>query len=153
MLDDFFDLRAVESFVFQKRFRDRFDNRRLLACYYAFRALAILALPFIAAVPALYGFAIVYGLDWIATVPPTANLTATRFGRASVGTIYGWIYFSHMLGAALAAFLGGVARQVLGDYTLVFLSAGALGLIAAGLALRISHDGRRLPSVEPLPAV
>ncbi len=122
---------------------DRYDNRRLLATYYAFRAVAIFFLPFVVEEPQLYGFAVVYGLDWIATVPPTANLIASRFGRASVGTIYGWVYFSHMVGAAIAAFIGGVAREVLGDYTLVFLSAGALGLVAAGLALSITESGRR----------
>jgi sugar phosphate permease len=132
---------------------DRYDNRRLLAAYYAFRAGAIFFLPFVVAVPQLYGFAIVYGLDWIATVPPTANLIASRFGRASVGTIYGWVYFSHMVGAALAAFLGGLFRELLGDYTLVFLSAGALGMIAAGLALSLSTSGRRAPAApEPIAA-
>jgi predicted MFS family arabinose efflux permease len=64
---------------------DRFDNRRLLAAYYGFRALSIGALPFILEVPQLLLFAVVYGLDWIATVPPTANLTARLFGRASLG--------------------------------------------------------------------
>jgi MFS family permease len=108
---------------------DRYDNRRLLAMYYGFRALSIALLPFIVEVPLLFGFAVIYGLDWIATVPPTANLTAKLFGRASVGTLYGWIFCSHMVGAAIAAFLGGLFRDVLGDYTLVFLSAAILGLI------------------------
>jgi MFS family permease len=120
---------------------DRYDNRRLLAAYYAFRALAIFCLPFILEIPGLLIFAVVYGLDWIATVPPTANLTAMRFGRASVGTIYGWIFCSHMVGAALAAFLGGWFRDQLGDYTVVFMSAAALGFIAAALSLRISLSG------------
>ena len=71
---------------------DRYDNRRLLAAYYGFRALSIAALPLILDVPQLFLFAIVYGLDWIATVPPTANLTARIFGRGSLGTIYGWIF-------------------------------------------------------------
>lgn len=85
---------------------DRFDNRRLLATYYTFRALSIAALPLVLEVPQLFLFAVVYGLDWIATVPPTANLTAAIYGRASVGTLYGWIFFSHMVGAALAAYAG-----------------------------------------------
>jgi MFS family permease len=120
---------------------DRYDNRRLLAVYYGLRAVGIASLPFISGVPALFGFAIVYGLDWIATVPPTTNLTAQLFGRASLGTIYGWIFFAHMAGAALAALLGGIAYDVLGDYSLVFLSAAALGFIAAALAMRVSVDG------------
>jgi len=116
---------------------DRFDDRRLLAVYYGFRALSLAALPLVIEARGLYLFAIVYGLDWIATVPPTANLTARIFGRASLGTIYGWIFFSHMVGAALAAYLGGFFHQVIGDYHLMFVSAALLGFVAAGLALRI----------------
>jgi MFS family permease len=119
-------------------FTDRYDNRRLLAAYYGFRALSLFALPVIYDVRWLFLFAFVYGLDWIATVPPTANLVASIYGRASVGTIYGWIFFSHMVGAAVAAFAGGFFRDLLGDYHLMFISAGVLGFIAVSLALRIS---------------
>ena len=124
---------------------DRFDNRKLLAGYYAFRAISLAALPLVIEARGLYLFAIVYGLDWIATVPPTANLTAQIFGRASLGTIYGWIFFSHMAGAAIAAYLGGYFHEVLGDYHLMFVSAALLGFVAAGLALRIGpgHTGRQ----------
>src|SRR5205085_11661925 len=88
---------------------DRFDNRRLLALYYGFRALSIAWLPFVADrdLNGLMIFAVLYGLDWIATVPPTVNLTAQRFGRGSVGTIFGWIFCSHMVGASVASFAGG----------------------------------------------
>jgi predicted MFS family arabinose efflux permease len=129
---------------------DRYDNRRLLAAYYGFRALSLFALPVIYDVKWLLVFALVYGLDWIATVPPTANLVATIYGRASVGTIYGWIFFSHMVGAALAAFAGGFFRDLLGDYHLMFISAGIMGFIAVSLALRIST-----PAVTrtPVPAL
>ena len=122
---------------------DRFDNRRLLAAYYGFRAISIAALPFIIEFPQLLLFAIVYGLDWIATVPPTANLTARIYGRGSLGTIYGWIFFSHMVGAALAAFLGGFFHDVLGDYHAIFISATLIGLIAVLLSLRISTGAGR----------
>ncbi|MBI2324895.1 MAG: MFS transporter [Chloroflexi bacterium] len=117
---------------------DRYDPRKLLAAYYGFRALSLLALPLVYEVQGLVLFAIVYGLDWIATVPPTVSLTASRFGRASLGTLYGWIWFSHMIGAALAAYAGGVFRVWLGDYHLMFVSAAAMGFIAVGLALRMS---------------
>jgi MFS family permease len=117
---------------------DRYDNRILLACYYGFRALSLLFLPLVADYGSLLIFAIVYGLDWIATVPPTINLTAQRFGRASVGVLYGWIFFSHMVGAAVAAYLGGVLRDSLGDYTLAFLSAAVLGFVAAGFSMGIT---------------
>jgi len=121
---------------------DRVDERKLLAVYYGFRALSLAALPLVIETRGLYLFAIVYGLDWIATVPPTANLTARIFGRASLGTIYGWIFFSHMVGAALAAYLGGFFHEVLGDYHLMFISAALLGVVAAGLALRIQAPVR-----------
>ena len=128
---------------------DRFDNRKLLATYYTFRALSIAALPLVLEVPQLFLFAIVYGLDWIATVPPTANLTATIYGRASLGALYGWIFFSHMVGAALAAYAGGFFRDTLGDYHLAFVSAAVLGFLAAALSLRIGTDGLRAPVIAP----
>jgi sugar phosphate permease len=132
---------------------DRFDNRKLLAAYYGFRALSLMALPIIYDAQWLYAFAVLYGLDWIATVPPTANLTAQIFGRASLGQLYGWIFFSHMCGAALAAFAGGYAHNVLGDYHMMFISAAALGFIAVSLALRISPRERAATTAElPSPA-
>jgi MFS family permease len=129
-------------------FSDRYDNRKLLAAYYGFRAMSLFALPFIFEAQWLYVFAIAYGLDWIATVPPTANLTATIFGRASLGVIYGWIFFAHMCGAALAAYAGGYFHTVLGDYHLMFISAALMGFIAVSLALRISPPRVTMPQVE-----
>jgi len=131
---------------------DRYDNRLLLAAYYGFRALSLLVLPWIADVPFLLVFAVVFGLDYIAKVPPTANLTARIFGRASVGVLFGWVFFSHMVGAALAAWLGGVARDALGDYTLAFLSAGALGLVAVGFSLGIGRRSSLPGAPEPTAA-
>ena len=131
---------------------DRFDNRKLLAAYYGFRALSLVALPFILEVPQLFLFAIVYGLDWIATVPPTANLTAGIYGRASLGTLYGWIFFSHMVGAAIAAYIGGFFREVLGDYHLVFISAALMGFVAVSLSLSISPQRGRRPAPVPVAA-
>ena len=130
---------------------DRYDNRRLLAIYYGFRALALLFLPIIVDVPPLFLFAVVFGLDYIATVPPTANLTARIYGRASVGTLFGWIFFGHMVGAAVAAWVGGVVRDVVGDYTVAFISAAVLGFIAVALALAI-RPVRQPPVAAPQPA-
>lgn len=124
---------------------DRYDNRKLLAAYYGFRALSLLALPIIYETQGLFIFAVVYGLDWIATVPPTVNLTASIFGRASVGTLYGWIWFAHMIGAALAAYAGGFFRVLLGDYHLMFVSAAIMGFIAVALVSRIPQSGRPMP--------
>ncbi len=125
---------------------DRYDNRALLALYYTFRAISIAFLPFVVNTFGLAIFAAVYGLDWIATVPPTINLTAQRFGRASVGVLYGWIFFAHMVGAALAAYLGGVMHDLFGDYTLAFFSAAALGFIAAAFAMSVE---RLRPALAP----
>ena len=130
---------------------DRFDNRKLLAAYYGFRALSLTVLPIIYTEQWLYAFAVLYGLDWIATVPPTANLTAQIFGRASLGQLYGWIFFSHMCGAALAAFAGGYFHTVLGDYHLMFISAAIMGFVAVGLALRIA-PARAQALGMPVPA-
>ncbi|MFL5734442.1 MAG: MFS transporter [Chloroflexia bacterium] len=119
---------------------DRYDNRRLLAAYYGFRALSLFWLPFVYDTGGLFLFAVLYGLDWIATVPPTANLTAQRFGRASYGRIFGWIYCAHMVGASLAAFAGGFFHDLLGDYTLVFISAALLGFIAVALSMSVTRQ-------------
>ncbi|MCK6576711.1 MAG: MFS transporter [Anaerolineae bacterium] len=126
---------------------DRVDNRKLLALYYGMRAISLVALPFIYDMQNMLVFALVYGLDWVATVPPTVNLTAQRFGRKSLGSIYGWIYFSHMMGAGLASYTGGFFREVLGDYHLVFASAAILGLLAVTFSLSISISAR-----QPKPA-
>jgi sugar phosphate permease len=130
---------------------DRVDNRFLLATYYGFRALSLAALPFILEMRGMLLFSVVYGLDWVATVPPTVNLTARRFGRKSVGTLYGWIFCSHMIGAGIASYAGGFFRDRLGDYHLIFVSAAVMGIIAAGLALNISKPRQlSLPSeIEP----
>ena len=132
-------------------FSDRFDNRKLLAAYYGLRACSLAALPFVAGNAELYGFAVLYGLDWIATVPPTVNLTATIFGRASVGQLYGWIFFSHMCGAALAAYAGGFVRTMLGDYHVAFFSAAVLGYVAVALVMRISSP-KRIAALAEMPA-
>jgi MFS family permease len=131
---------------------DRYDNRKLLAAYYGFRAMSLFALPFIFEAQWLYVFAIAYGLDWIATVPPTANLVASIFGRASLGVIYGWVFFCHMVGAALAAYAGGYFHTVLGDYHLMFISAAIMGFIAVSLALRISPSQRAAPELVEVAA-
>ncbi|MEP6693754.1 MAG: MFS transporter [Chloroflexota bacterium] len=133
---------------------DRYDNRKLLAAYYGFRAMSLFALPLIYDFRGLLLFAVVYGLDWIATVPPTVNLTAQIFGRGSVGTLYGWIWFAHMVGAAIAAYAGGFFRVLLGDYHLMFVSAGILGFIAVTLVSRIPESAEAAPptALEPAPA-
>jgi MFS family permease len=94
-------------------------------------------------------FTVIYGFDWVATVPPTVNLTAQRFGRGSIGSIYGWIYFSHMVGAGIASFAGGFFRDLIGDYHVVFISAAIMGIVACGLTLNMS---RKVLPVKTKPA-
>jgi MFS family permease len=125
---------------------DRFNPRLLLAAYYGFRAVSLVFLPFVGDVMGLTLFAILFGLDYIATVPPTVALTADRFGRRSVGLLFGWIACAHQIGAALASYLGGVAYVWLGDYQLAFLAAGGLGFVAAGLSTRIHRTPRPAPA-------
>ncbi len=126
---------------------DRYDPRKLLAVYYFLRGLSLLLLPFVTNFAGLSVFAVFFGLDYIATVPPTVALVADRFGRANVGTVFGWVFFAHQIGAALAAYLGGVARDSLGNYTAAFLAAGVLAILAALMASRVSRGP--LPPAEP----
>lgn len=119
---------------------DRYDNRKLLAMYYGFRGLSLAALPFIIEYRDLLIFAVIYGLDWVATVPPTINITAQRFGKKSVGTLYGWIFCSHMIGAGIAAQAGGFFRDRLGDYHLIFISAAVMGIVASTLVLQLKRQ-------------
>lgn len=126
---------------------DRYDPRRLLACYYVYRGATLLLLPFVDSSLALLFFATFFGLDYIATVVPTAALAADIFGRRNVGTIFGWVFAAHQLGAALAAWLGGIARDTLGDYQVAFITGGALALLGGLMALRIDRAAR--PALEP----
>ena len=118
---------------------DRYDSRKLLACYYGFRALSLGALPWVNTRPMLLVFAVFYGLDWIATVPPTVALTSKIYGKAAVGPVFGWIFCAHMFGAALAAYVGGALYDALQSYNIAFWSSAALGFIAVALSLRIAR--------------
>jgi predicted MFS family arabinose efflux permease len=119
---------------------DRYDPRKLLFIYYAVRGLSLIYLPF--SDFTLYGltiFAVFYGLDWIATVPPTLRLATEAFGERDAPIVFGWIAAGHQIGAASAAFLGGVMRDSQGDYLGMFLLAGVTGLAAAGISLAIKR--------------
>ncbi len=123
---------------------DRWDGRYLLCWYYALRGLSLLFLPyaFNTRFVGLAAFAVFYGLDWVATVPPTVRLTADAFGKRNVGIMFGWILAAHQMGAATAAFGAGALRTWLGSYQVSFMSAGLLCLIAAGLVIRIGAASR-----------
>jgi sugar phosphate permease len=128
---------------------DRYNPRMLLACYYGFRGLSLLVLPFGTNLGGLTVFAILFGLDYIATVPPTTALVADIFGRKNVGVVFGWVFCAHQIGAALMAWLGGLTRELTGDYGMAFIAAAALAMTAALLSLRIG----RAPATQQVEAV
>mgnify|MGYP001056598870 CR=1 FL=1 len=114
---------------------DRYDSRWLLFWYYGLRGLSLLYLPFTGF--SFYGlalFAVFYGLDWIATVPPTVKLAADRFGEKA-NLVFGWIFAGHQLGAAFAAYGAGFSRTVYDSYLPAFFIAGALCLFAAAFCI------------------
>jgi len=128
---------------------DRYDNRKLLFWYYSLRGLSLLWLPY--ADFTLYGlsvFAMFYGLDWIATVPPTVRLVATTFGKEKAGMVFGWIFAAHQLGAAVAAFGAGQVRTLLLTYNPALFTAGAACLVAGLMVLAI----RLRPAAAAAPA-
>ena len=114
---------------------DRYSSRHLLFGYYTLRGISLLFLPLTLASGAhgLGWFAVFYGLDWVATVPPTVQLSGEALGRENTGVVYGWIAASHQLGASMAAFGAGAIRSGLGDYRVAFWIAGAL-CVAAGVS-------------------
>jgi sugar phosphate permease len=123
---------------------DRWDSRYLLCWYYGLRGLSLLFLPYAlgTSFASMAAFAVFYGLDWVATVPPTVRLAADIFGKQRVGVVFGWIFASHQVGAAVAAFGAGALRTGFGTYQGAFMGAGLLCLIAAGLVMRITPASR-----------
>jgi MFS family permease len=129
---------------------DRYDNRYLLAWYYGLRGLSLLFLPM--STFSFYGlsiFAVFYGLDWIATVPPTVKLAGREFGREQAPLVFGWIFAGHQIGAAVAALGAGMTRDALLSYLPAFYAAGGMCLLAAASVLIIRH-GRKDRASAPV---
>jgi MFS family permease len=121
---------------------DRYDNRWLLFWYYGLRGLSLMFLPFTDfTMVGLSIFAVFYGLDWIATVPPTVKLAVDRFGREKAPVVFGWVFAGHQLGAATAAFGGGLIRTQYETYLPAFFIAGVLCLIAALSVMTLTKPG------------
>ncbi|WP_448616098.1 MFS transporter [Modestobacter sp. URMC 112] len=147
----------VVGTVFSGWLTDRLDPRLLLLAYYALRGLSLFLLPQLFGTDlqvSMIAFIVFYGLDWVATVPPTLALCREYFG-ARAPVVFGWVFASHQVGAALAAFGAGVIRDVTGSYDGAWYAAALLCLIAAALSVSI----RRRPTppetalpVEPTPA-
>ena len=131
---------------------DRYDPRRLLFVYYGLRGLSLIALPFLDfSAASLTMFAIFYGLDWIATVPPTVKLTNQNFGEVDAPIVFGWVLVAHQIGAAAAAFGAGLVRSETGSYAPAFLAAGVAGVIAALLVVTLARPTPRR-RLAPSPA-
>ncbi len=126
---------------------DRYDPRYLLVAYYLLRGLSLLVLPHLfspGVEPPMWGFILFYGLDWVATVPPTIALCREYFG-AHGPIVYGWVFASHQLGAAVVAYGAGLVRDLAGSYDLAFLFSGGLCLIAAVASFAIGPSRVRVP--------
>ncbi len=123
---------------------DRYDPRRLLVVYYGLRGLSLIALPFLNFGPVGLGaFAIFYGLDWIATVPPTVAIANRTFGEREAPIVFGWVAVGHQVGAAFAALGAGLVRQETGSYGPAFMIAGVVGVVAALAVFAFAMVGDR----------
>ena len=130
---------------------DRFGRKGPLSFYYGVRGVSLLFLLYVWNVPSLEVFAALFGLNYISTVPATTALTANIFGRYSIGALSGWIYFSHQVGAALGAAVGGWIFQATGSYSWAFVSGALLAFLAAALALAIKEEPvQRTPQPAPV---
>ena len=127
---------------------DRIDPRKLLFGYYFFRGLSLMALTHVLGNInfGLIAFIVFYGLDWVATVPPTVQLCQQIFGPGKGSVVYGWVFSAHQVGAALIAWLAGYTRTITGDYVMAFYVAGAMAVIAAFMIMII-----RVPKPDPTP--
>jgi len=123
---------------------DRVDPRLLLGVYYTLRGASLAVLPLLMTdqvKPSMVVFVVFYGLDWVATVPPTVVLCRQLYGDAGT-VVFGWVFAAHQLGAAAAAAAAGTVRDLTGAYTIAWLSAGALCAVAAVLSVRVGRPQR-----------
>jgi len=120
---------------------DRWDSRKLLFTYYGLRGLSLIFLPdaLVTDGTGLNVFTVFYGLDWIATVPPTVRLATDRFGTDDAPIVFGWVFAAHQVGAGLAALGAGIIRTETGDYHHAFVASGAMCLAAALMALFVNR--------------
>ena len=128
---------------------DRFNARVLLFWYYGLRGLSLMFLPHAFGID-FYGlpvFAVFYGLDWVATVPPTVRLATDVYGKESAPIVFGWVVAAHQFGAAFAALGGGMLRASLGTYTVATMISGSLCIVAAVMVLRINKAPRAMQAV------
>jgi predicted MFS family arabinose efflux permease len=127
---------------------DRFDPRKLLFAYYGLRGLSLFLLPsilFSTMHPSTLVFVIFYGLDWVATVPPTIMLCRQVLGPTRATVVYGWVFAAHQVGGSVAAFGAAVMRVHFGDYALAFYISGLMCIVTAYFVLQIAKS---VPTAE-----
>ncbi len=129
---------------------DRMDSRKLLAAVFALRGASLFILPYVTDFSGLFVFAVIYGLDWFATVPPVINLAGETFGKQSIGRVYGWIFLAHQVGGFVSAIGGGAIFDWSGRYEPAFLIGGFMGFAAALMALSIKSQ-RQITPMHPEP--
>lgn len=118
---------------------DRYGKRWPLAFYYLVRGVTLVLLPNIDTSGQLMIFSVIYGMNWLSTIPATSALTADLFGKQNVGVVFGWICFAHQIGAALAAYYAGYLHNAIGDYSLAFVASGLFAFVATGIVLFIKE--------------
>ena len=131
---------------------DRFDPRWLLGVYYTLRGGSLMVLPHLLAPttePPIWAFIVFYGLDWVATVPPTVAIARERFGQSGP-IVFGWVFASHQVGASIAASGAGLIHDQLGGYDLAWGIAGALCVAAAVMSVSIRASAR-VDTAAPTP--
>jgi len=116
---------------------DRFGKRWPLAIYYVIRGITLIMLPGIDTTGQLMIFSIIYGMNWLSTIPATSALTADLFGKQNVGVVFGWICFAHQIGAAIAAYGAGYIHSLIGNYSPAFMASGLFAFIATGIVFFI----------------
>lgn len=127
--------------LFSGYLTDKYDPRKLLFFYYGLRGLSLFLLPsilFSSVHPSTLVFVIFYGLDWVATVPPTIMLCRIVLGSTRATVVYGWVFVGHQIGASAAAIGAAVLRVQFGDYAIAFYISAAMCLVAAYLVLHIA---------------
>ncbi|MFM5951601.1 MAG: MFS transporter [Micrococcales bacterium] len=132
--------------IFSGWLTDRVNPVILLVFYYGLRGLALFTVPFVlgpTVEPPMLFFVIFYGLDWIATVPPTVELCRRYFGLTNSPVVYGWVFASHMIGAAIAAAFAGAIRDLQGDYYIAWITAAVLCLVASASVLGLKTKSIR----------
>ena len=131
----------VVGTIFSGYLTDRIDPRKLLFFYYLLRGLSLFLLPsilFSTLHPSTLVFIIFYGLDWVATVPPTVLLCRQVLTPEKGAIIYGWVFAAHQIGGAIAAFGAAVLRIKFGDYAAAFYVTGIMCVVTSYFVLQIT---------------